>query len=182
MSISLSNSRRNPFRLSNSGFTLIELIAVTAIIGIVSIITVPASLSLFSRIKMDSAQNEVLKAVRLAQSNARRYSESWGVSLGGSPIRMQAAPVTGVTPPVLDPNRCVRKSCVNDFLDESVTISNNTFTNGILVFDYNGAVVENNLGRFQIGLSNGGSADRCIELMSILGSVVIRNEGQGSCI
>jgi prepilin-type N-terminal cleavage/methylation domain-containing protein len=180
MSISLSNSDRNPRRISSSGFTLIELIAVTAIIGIISAITVPASLSLFSRIKMDSAQNEVLQAVRLAQSNARRYSESWGVSLSGSPIRVEAAPVTGA-PLVLDSNRCIGKSCVNTFIDKSVTISNNTFATGILVFDYKGSVVENNLGRFQIGLSSSGSADRCIELMTILGSVVLRNEGQGSC-
>jgi len=74
--------RRGRYR-NNSGFTLIEIIAVVLIIVIVSAVVIAIG---FSRTEVDLAtQTEVLKShIRYAQAKAMNTNAVWGVSLAAT--------------------------------------------------------------------------------------------------
>jgi len=68
---------------NNSGFTMIELVAVLVILGIIAAVV---AVRLYSTSVYDLvSQMEVVKAhLRLAQSRAMSTSSSWGINFGSS--------------------------------------------------------------------------------------------------
>lgn len=72
----LSNARSN-----NQGFTLIETLTVIIIIGILSAIAAPGLLGMLNRNKVNSALDEVQGALREAQREAMRKSQSCTLTL-----------------------------------------------------------------------------------------------------
>lgn len=73
-----STSKQLP--LSAAGYTLLELIIIIAIIGILSAIAAPAWFSFVERQQLNSAQNQVYRAMQEAKSNATREKITWQVS------------------------------------------------------------------------------------------------------
>lgn len=65
---------------SNRGFTLLETLIVLLMIGILSTIIAPGWLGLLERQRLNTAQDQVYRAMREAQSNARRTKVSWQAS------------------------------------------------------------------------------------------------------
>jgi prepilin-type N-terminal cleavage/methylation domain-containing protein len=64
--------RRSLSRHSTAGFTLIEMIVVIVIIGVLFAIAAPGWLAFANRQRANAARDQVLQAVRLAQSEAVR--------------------------------------------------------------------------------------------------------------
>lgn len=58
--------------INNSGFTLIEMLVVIIMVGILSAIAVPSWLSFVERQRLSTSAGQVLQAVNLAQSTAKR--------------------------------------------------------------------------------------------------------------
>lgn len=65
---------------STDGYTLIEIVTIVAIIGILSAIIAPSWLSFVERQRLNTAQNQVYRAMQEAKSNALRDKITWQVS------------------------------------------------------------------------------------------------------
>lgn len=65
---------------SNAGFTLIELIVVTMMIGILSAIAAPSWITFTNQRRMNAANDAVLRALQSAQQEAKRKKLSYSVS------------------------------------------------------------------------------------------------------
>ncbi|MEK7459336.1 MAG: prepilin-type N-terminal cleavage/methylation domain-containing protein [Patescibacteria group bacterium] len=72
----------------SAGFTLIEIIMVTAMIGMLTVATVPLSQRYLARGKMDAVVREFISSTRHAQTLAQTETdgEAWGVYVGSSLI------------------------------------------------------------------------------------------------
>lgn len=64
----------------NKGFTLIEMLIVTLMIGILSAIAVPSWAAFVNRQRVNAANDAVLRALRQAQSEAKRTKQSYSAS------------------------------------------------------------------------------------------------------
>lgn len=72
--------------VSSAGFTLIEIIMVTAMIGMLVVATVPLTQRYFTRGKMDAVVREFIASTRHAQTLAQSEVDgaAWGVYVGSS--------------------------------------------------------------------------------------------------
>jgi prepilin-type N-terminal cleavage/methylation domain-containing protein len=77
MPTNLNNTNIN---LSTSGFTFLELLVVTAMMGILSAIAAPSWLSFTNVTRLKTAQDEIYFAMRQAQSQAKLQKLTWQTS------------------------------------------------------------------------------------------------------
>jgi prepilin-type N-terminal cleavage/methylation domain-containing protein len=78
---------------SNSGFTLVEMLVVIFIIGILSAIAIPSWVSFVNTRRLSVAQDEVYRAMRQAQSQAKKQKLTWQVSF----LKLPRAKATGIS-------------------------------------------------------------------------------------
>lgn len=69
-----------PKKSSIQGFTLLEVLAITVIIGILAGMAAPSWFGFMQRQRLNTAQDEVFRAIQQAQQKARQESTSWQVS------------------------------------------------------------------------------------------------------
>jgi prepilin-type N-terminal cleavage/methylation domain-containing protein len=158
---------------SNSGFTLLEVLIVTAIIGVSSAIAVPSWLGFADLQRLKTAQDQVYRAMRQAQNQATKTKLTWQVSFRQQKdgIVQWAVHLATVNPANviwnnLDPN--VR-------MDTDTTLNE---SNGVrqIQFDYRGNVRQPPLGRITLSSRNVGKAKRCVYVSTILGTMRLGKE------
>ncbi|MBE9257432.1 type II secretion system protein [Dolichospermum sp. LEGE 00246] len=154
-------------RRFQDGFTLIEMIAVVLMIGILSAIVAPNWLAFMKTRNLNVAQDQVYRAMREAQSQARKEKLTYQVSFREQNNIVQWA----IHPATINPSNAQW----ND-LDTSVSLDSETtleeVANGVRLvrFDYIGSV-KVPLGQITLSSKSGGKAKRCVIVSNILGAM-----------
>jgi prepilin-type N-terminal cleavage/methylation domain-containing protein len=184
-------------RQSTAGFTLIEVLAVTIIIGVLAAIAAPSWVAFKERQRLNTANNQIYQALRQAQSNAKLQKETWQVSFQPNPDtpanwEWAIHPVTALP---------ASKSSAWQKLPDNVLIRPNTGTqrttfakvgnNYQILFNYKGCPVtdksesctnaslafadsysaSNPPPRVVLANKNGGTNRRCVMILTRLGTI-----------
>lgn len=162
---------KSPAR-SSHGFTLLELMAAVAMIGILFAIAAPGWSAWLSRQQLNTAQSEALQAIRLAQESAKRKASTWRASFRQHQGVVQwVIHPTGTTPPdalwkSLDPH--VRIDTSNTTLQPVGNVWK-------VEFNYRGRV-NGRLGRLTLASKTGSAVRRCVFVSTLLGAMRTSNK------
>lgn len=161
------------YRRSNiSGFTLLETIIVTLVIGLLIAIAAPGWLHWLNVLSLNAAQDEIHQAIRKAQQNARHNRVVWEFDIRQT---TQGEVQWTIFPSTTDPSKNLPKTLVWRSLDSRVQIdpetsllkSNNVYR---VQFNHLGAV-NGQLGRVTFSAKSGGKTKRCVMISTLLGAV-----------
>lgn len=143
-------------RKSNSGFTLIEMLAVIIIIGVIAAIAAPNFLGLLNRNRVNEARQQIAGGLKEAQRQALRQGQQCSVTIDtvNKTITNPAAPTNG----------CLLSS---RNLDNLVQLNSNTAT---ITFSGKGNITGGLAPVLVVSLPNGTDLQRCVVLDSLLGS------------
>lgn len=171
---------------SNKGFTVIEVLAVTLILGILAAIATPSWLAFIDARRLSAAQDQVYRAMREAQSNAKRDRITWQASFrdNNGVVQWAIHPATSsqFIPTNLNWNNLGSNIQVFNYKNNlnkcETTLNQETSSCPAsspwrVQFDYKGnpkgGVSE--LGQITLSSKNGGKARRCVYLSTILGAM-----------
>jgi prepilin-type N-terminal cleavage/methylation domain-containing protein len=153
---------------SNSGFTLLEILVVVVAIAILSAIAIPSWLSFVQLRRLNSAQNQVYRAMQRAKSQAVKEKLTWQASFRENS--------DGIVQWAVHPSSAtiISEAQWNDLesgvhLDADTTLQQ---SNGVgrVRFDFKGNVTPP-LGNITLNTENGGQAKRCVYVSTILGAM-----------
>lgn len=152
----------------NSGFTLLEVLVVIAVIGILAASAAPSWLAFINTRRLNSASDKVHLGLLRAKRQAQRTKTTWQFSLREKEDIVQWA----VHPETVNPNNANWNSLdSNVVLDEETTLFQPKSSNSRRIkFDYRGTV-KPPLGRITLSDENGGKTKRCVYISTILGAI-----------
>jgi prepilin-type N-terminal cleavage/methylation domain-containing protein len=160
--------RKLPGRTDN-GFTLIELLVVIVMVGILAAIAAPSWLTFMSTRRVNTANDQVLQAIRQAQSTATRVRRSQTVVFNTA-ANPPTITVLGATNVLGDGNfkpNMVGMTILNGSTSTECT------TPSCIEFDANGNIV-NTLGTQGIKIAvynpTNASSKRCVIIETLLGA------------
>ncbi len=155
------------WRSPTSGFTILEVITVVAMIGILSVLAAPGWLSFQTNRRLAAAQDEMYQALRLAQHEAKHRRVKWQVSFQNVDGQGQWAIHSVNTPPV---------DAVWNIFPDGVEIDDDETTaredDGFYEVQFNShGHVNGQLGRVTVKASNGSRLRRCVFVSTLLGAM-----------
>lgn len=152
---------------STSGFTLLELIIVVALLGIVSAIAAPAWSGFVSRQSLNTAQDQVYRAMQEAKSNAKLQKLTWQFSIREQNRVVQLA----VHPATINPANATWNNLDKRVRLDPETTLQKSGTIRRIQFDYHGNVRKPPLGRVTLSSKQGGKTKRCVVVSTIIGTL-----------
>ncbi|MBD2308764.1 type II secretion system protein [Chroococcidiopsis sp. FACHB-1243] len=166
------------------GFTLIETLLVTVIIGILAAIMVPSWVAFINTRQLNAAQEKLYLALREAQNNAKRDKVTWQVSFRENNSTVQwavhpaSATVASLSWQKLEPVIRIVDTTINSS-DPDVTTFKYDSTNSLwkTQFNYKG---NGQIGKITLATRNGGQAKRCVFVSTLLGAM--RTAQDGDCV
>jgi prepilin-type N-terminal cleavage/methylation domain-containing protein len=168
LQIKLLQHHRQRYIGLDAGFTLIEMIVVFLMIGVLSAIAAPSWLAFINVHHLNVAQDQVYRAMREAQSQAKKEKLTYHASFREQNDIVQWA----VHAATIDPSNAQW----ND-LDPSVKLDEDESTldplsNGVrrVPFDHLGTV-KPPFGRITLSSKSGGTVKRCVFISTILGAM-----------
>jgi len=166
-------SERSP---SDAGFSLLESIVVVAIVGLLGAIAAPGWLALMTNQRLGSVQDEIVQAVRTAQSTAKQTRRS---------TELDFKMVDGSLPAISIAGRSFQ-NVGNGELEPGMLYMQVSDQQGILsklTFDQDGTLDQDASLDFPVSIllsaSPTSGPKRCIFIETILGGV--RTEANGDC-
>lgn len=155
-----------PASTSESGFTLLEMLVVVAMVGMLAAIAAPSWAAFFNTHRLNSEIDEVLQGIRMTQSQAKRTHQVWQFS-----IREQNGIVQWATHAAsLAPTNAKWNS-----LDSAIKLDPETSlqtAGGVrrVQFDMDGTV-NGQLGRVTLRTTISTRLQRCVIISTLLGAV-----------
>ncbi|MEW6491348.1 MAG: prepilin-type N-terminal cleavage/methylation domain-containing protein [Cyanobacteriota bacterium] len=167
---------------TTAGFTLLEYIIVVSLIGILSAIAAPNWFNFINRQRLNTAQNQVYRAMQEAKSNAMRDKVTWQVSFRQVAVRKKQVVQLSLHQASITPTQ---KSWYN--IDANIRLDNETTlpqSKGVrrVRFNYYGCPVYQlndecgqtsilSKGRLTLSPQQGGKAKRCVIVSTLLGTL-----------
>ncbi|MCJ8281616.1 MAG: type II secretion system GspH family protein [Rivularia sp. ALOHA_DT_140] len=153
---------------SSSGFTLLEVLVVVAIVGILAASVAPSWLSFIDTRRLNSYSDKIHLGLLRAKRQALKTKINWQFSLQ----EKEGIVYWAIHPEMLDPNNANWNNLdSNVVLDEETTLFKPKSTKFRRIkFDYRGTV-KPPLGRITLSSKYGGKAKRCVYISTILGAI-----------
>lgn len=144
-----------------------EMVVVVMIIGILAAIAIPSWLAFMEIQRLNTAQGQVYRAMREAQSAATHKKLTMQVSF---------RQVSGLVQWAVHPTNTPPAQAHWNNLDSHVRLDSETTlesSGGVrrIQFDYRGNVRQPPLGRITLSSKSGGKAKRCVYVSTILGAM-----------
>ena len=162
-----SQLKRKILSSSTAGFTLLEQIVIVLMIGILGAIAVPSWMGLIDRQQLNTAQDQVYRAIQEAKSNALKDKIDWQASFR----EQQDGIVQWAIHPVSVPPAAAlwHNFHPNIRIDPETTMQ---LSQGVrrVIFDYQGNT-DPPFGRLTLTSLNGGKAKRCVIVSTLLGAL-----------
>jgi prepilin-type N-terminal cleavage/methylation domain-containing protein len=156
-------------RGSALGFTLVEKIAVMAIVGTLMAIAAPGWITFFNARSLNAAQDTVFQTIRLAQIRAEQTRSHWQASFRTDSYGFAQVAAHSITTP---PDQILWQDLDAgiEFYADEMTFPQ---TNGVyrVRFNHLGQVHGLMLGRVTLIRRNNFQAKRCVTVSTLLGAV-----------
>jgi prepilin-type N-terminal cleavage/methylation domain-containing protein len=176
---------------SSSGFSLLELLVTIVAIGVLSAIAVPSFLAFVDLYRLNAAQDEIYRALRQAQSQAKKEKLTWQFSLreynGILQWATHQAEASKFIPDAViwqDLDRSIRLDRERNNKNKYETTLQKHSSQQVwrVIFNYQGCPVYNvgdecthtslqALGQITLYSKNGGKTRRCVYVSTILGAM-----------
>jgi len=167
------------FVISSEGFTLIEVITVTIILGILAAVAAPTWLGFLQNQRVDTARNELLQAIRGAQNRAIAEKNTLQVSIRENGDMVEwAVHSAGVSISSVSSweslNSGVKVFTSKNNQDECETTFNksgSTCPSSPWSVQFNDKGLPLNLGQFTLTTQNSNQPQSCIYISTLLGAL-----------
>lgn len=202
----IKNNYASKYIQDDAGFSLVEVVAVTLMIGILAAIAIPNWLGFMNRQRVGKANDVVLAALREAQREAKQKKQSYSVSFRTDNNTPQIAVYQGTTPTNwrdlvsdlgIKSGQVVLGTNLNNVnsVNTSVTYSSSfsSVSPQTITFDYMGILAPkttNNppdtglkvvVAEPRPGNNGAGRIKRCVIIQTILGSMQTLTEKDPQC-
>jgi prepilin-type N-terminal cleavage/methylation domain-containing protein len=186
---------------SDTGFSLLEVIVVTLMIGILSAIVAPAWLGFVNRQTVNKANDVILAALQEAQREAKKDKRNYSLSFKTVSNVPQIAIHPGGTTPNnwrnlgqdvgIEPEKILLASNLTNVNTTTTNIALSNSTEKTITFDYMGILAAKSDGtasdidlKIVLGIRNPnnptslGSTKRCVIVKTLLGSMMTEKDSQ----
>lgn len=141
------------------------MLVVILMVGILSAIAAPSWLSFVQTRRLNTAQDQVFRSIREAQSNAKKEKLPWQASFREENDVMQWA----VHPTTVSLANANWNNFDNRIQIDSETTAESSDGSWQAKFNYNGSVTS--LKRITLSVRDGGSPKRCVIVSTLLGAL-----------